>query len=138
MTSIDRLEAAFGVVLDEARKNAAFRERLEGALSGTFAEPGGATRRHRREPASIDPFKIFDSDGETGLRDVLGKLDLEQLKNVISGYDMDRDRLALKWRSPERLIDRIVETVAARRRKGDAFLGEPAGGGSRVGKTTEP
>jgi hypothetical protein len=130
MSTIDRLEAALRVVLDEAKENADFRARLEAALSGPSAG-GGEKRRHRRAQSPVDPFRVFETDGEAGLRTALGRLDLEQLKDVVAGYDMDRDRLALKWRSPDRLIARIVDLVAARRRKGDAFLGEPAAGGGK-------
>ena len=121
MTPIQRLEAALRVILDEAKENPEFLARLDSALAGT-SQPG--RRRNRRESSPLDPFKLFESDGESGLRAALGVLDIERLKDVVSEYDMDRSKLALKWRSAERLVDRIVETVIARNRKGDVFLAE--------------
>jgi hypothetical protein len=38
---------------------------------------------------------------------------------------MDHDRLALRWKNPQRLIERIVETVITRSQKGDVFLAPP-------------
>ena len=35
---------------------------------------------------------------------------------------MDRAKLAMKWQTPERLIDLIVNQTAIRSRKGEAFL----------------
>lgn len=120
MTGIERLEAAFRVVLEEARSNGQFRSRLKAALALHHAEP--TKRRNRRAPASLDPFEVFSSEGETGLRAALQKLDIELLKDIVAEFSMDRDRLAMKWKTPGRLIDRIVETVVARDKKGDAFL----------------
>lgn len=139
MSRIDDLEAAFAVILEEARSNDAFRTRLEVALEGGDPRPSRRRgrlgspdtaasappkRRNRRDKAILDPFAVCASGGEPGLRAALAALDVEKLKDVIAEFDMDRDRLASKWRSPDRLIERIVETVMARNRKGDAFLHE--------------
>lgn len=40
---------------------------------------------------------------------------------------MDHDRLAMKWKDPTRVIDRIVERVVARAAKGSAFRNSAAG-----------
>jgi hypothetical protein len=37
----------------------------------------------------------------------------------------NHDRLALKWKDPQRVIDRIVERVESRTAKGAAFRGRP-------------
>jgi len=50
---------------------------------------------------------------------------IEQLKDIIAAQGMDHDRLALRWKNSQRLIERIVETVVARSRKGDVFLAPP-------------
>lgn len=112
------LQAVFAVIIDEARENARFAARLESAL--TDLQQLRTRKAHRRTKASIDPFELFDI-GEDQLRTALAKLDLEQLKDVVAGYGMDRSRLALKWKSSERLTELIVDTVKARVRKGDAF-----------------
>ena len=36
------------------------------------------------------------------------RLDVDQLKDVVAQHQMDRAKLAMKWRTPERLIDLIV------------------------------
>lgn len=73
----------------------------------------------------IDPFAVFAETGETGLRSSLSELGLEQLRDIVSEHGMDHDRLALKWKDPGRVIDRIVERVESRTAKGAAFRGRP-------------
>ena len=41
---------------------------------------------------------------------------------MIAEHGMDRDKLAMKWKTPDRLIERIVDTVRSRSAKGDVFL----------------
>lgn len=130
----DRLVALFELILREVQDSPKFAEKLESALAGgnlptsrrlkrsRKAAPGKEmTRsRNRRTAAVIDPFEIFSS-GEDHLRAALVRLELEQLKDIVAQYGMDRSRLALKWKAPERLIDLITDTVRTRARKGDAF-----------------
>ncbi len=78
---------------------------------------------NRRSKAVLDPYALF-TPGETHLREKLGSLDLEQLKDVIAEYVMDGAWLAMKWKAPDRLITLIVYTVSTRSRKGDAFRAE--------------
>lgn len=75
---------------------------------------------NRRAPAVLDPFAIHRDD-PSRLVPALRELDTERLKDVVSQYAMDPRRLALRWKSPERLIDLIVNVVEQRARKGDAF-----------------
>lgn len=124
----------FDAVLDEARNNLAFAAKLERALVGETPDGGAiekspgvkpssdapARRLNRRSKAVVDPFGLL-SVGEEHLRAELAKLNLEQLKDIVAEYGMDTARLALKWKSRERLVDFIVTTVAARNRKGDVF-----------------
>ena len=46
---------------------------------------------------------------------------LDQLKDVVAQHRMDRSQLALKWRTPERLIELIVAQTISRAHKGEAF-----------------
>jgi hypothetical protein len=41
---------------------------------------------------------------------------------------MDPGKLVLKWKKPERIIDRIVETSLGRARKGEGFLSSNSSG----------
>lgn len=68
----------------------------------------------------LDPFAAYAA-GKERLRESLAALNVEQLKDIVAGYSMDSARLALKWKTPERLIDLIVSTVETRLKKGDAF-----------------
>lgn len=114
----DRLEAVFEAIIDEARSNKDFAERLERAIAG--AKEGAGRKANRRAKAVLNPFSLFEA-GEQQLRVALAQLHLEQVKDIVAEYGMDRSRLALKWRSSGRLADLIVDTVRARVRKGEAF-----------------
>lgn len=123
MNSVSLLQALFAEILKEVEANPDFAARLLRAIPNTAPESlaGATTRRLRRPPAVIDPFEVYANGGETPLREALGKLDVEQLKDVVAEHGMDQAKLALKWKTPERLIDLIVTSVSARSRKGDAF-----------------
>ncbi|MCV7120524.1 hypothetical protein H7I93_25845 [Mycobacterium nebraskense] len=92
-------------------------------------------RTGRRDPGPIDPFAVYGEVGEDGLRRQLCELELEQLRNIVAEHGMDHDRLAMKWKDPGRVIDRIVEKVSARAVKGSAFRsgteGTPSSGTSK-------
>ena len=107
------------VVLQEIDANPDFAARIEAVL----AEPsqGELKRSNRRPPAVLDPFAVFGERGDSGLRTSLASLSVEQLKDIVAQHGMDRTKLAMKWKTPDRLIDLIVETVEARSKKGDAF-----------------
>jgi hypothetical protein len=125
-------------IADEAERNPAFRERLEQAL-GVFSPGAQATAgrkpalkaeepkrpSNRRAPAALDPVQLA-RQGEDVLRTALGKLDIEQLRDVVADYGMDTGKLVIKWRTPDRIIDRIVEVSRQRAHKGSAFRDSPA------------
>jgi hypothetical protein len=131
--SLSRLTAIFDAVLREAENNHAFSAELERALGVgahdlTQTAPcdperpfdGTRKRSNRRAKAVLDPFSLL-SVGESHLRSELAKLNLDQLRDIVAEYGMDTSRLALKWKSTERLVDFLVSTVVARNRKGDVF-----------------
>ncbi|MGW3683113.1 hypothetical protein [Streptomyces prasinus] len=123
------LARVLGVVASEAARTTRFARALGKALTPpdtqTAPRPVERPRRSRRAPGVIDPFAALAESGETGLRSSLGKLDLEQLRDIVSEHGMDHDRLAMKWKDPQRVIDRIVERVESRTAKGAAFRGRP-------------
>lgn len=81
---------------------------------------GVKRRGGRRTPAILDPIELA-AQGEAGLRNRLNGLDLELLLDIVAQYGMDPGKLVMKWRDPDRVIDRIVEISLARATKGDAF-----------------
>ncbi|AWZ24404.1 hypothetical protein CEJ39_09590 [Rhodococcus pyridinivorans] len=130
------LVALVQVIADEAARTPRFARALAGALSVTAdasaptPAPAPATRpaaartsarRSRRAPGAFDPFVVFRESGEATLRERLSTLGVEQLKDIIAEHAMDDDKLAMRWRTPSKLQDRIVERVKALTTKGDAF-----------------
>lgn len=92
----------------------------------TPAPPTGTTaptRRTRaaRTPAVLDPFQTLRSAGQDGLSTQLGRLDLEQLRDIIHQYGMDPDRRAMKWKTISKVRDRIVERALATSTRDNAF-----------------
>lgn len=120
----NRLDSFIAVVARQAATDPAFAADLAGALGVDRSEArngAGASRKGgRRSPGPFDPFTVY-ADGEDALRRCLEACDLEELRNIVAEHGMDHDRLAMKWKTPDRLVERIVTTVAARVRKGEAF-----------------
>ena len=82
---------------------------------------GPARAVNRRAAAVLDPISLA-REGEDVLRSKLDALTLEQLKDVVAEHGMDPGRLVMKWKTPDRVIDRIVEYSVVRAKKGEAFL----------------
>lgn len=117
------LARLFGVVAAEAARGPRFANALNRALQGgATATPADRPKRAaRRRPGPFDPFAVYAESEEGGLRQRLEALDLEQLRDIIAEHGMDSDRLAMKWKDPQRVTDRIVERVVSRAAKGSAF-----------------
>src|SRR4051812_10047436 len=77
-------------------------------------------RTGRRDAPVLDPFEIYRLDPDA-LAGRLAALDLEQLRDVVAFYGMDPRRLVMKWKTADRVIAHIVDTVQTRSRKGDVF-----------------
>ena len=123
------------VVANEAARTARFSKALstviavpetEHVAGESIGTAGARTSRQqkragRRNSGVLDPYAVYSETGDSGLHARLAALDLEQLRDIIAEHGMDHDRLAMKWKDPERVIDRIVEKVASRASKGSAF-----------------
>jgi hypothetical protein len=100
----------------EAARDPEFGRALRRAIDTAMPK-----RRRRREPAVVDVFAAYASGGERELRRVLTPLTVDELKDIVAQHRMDRSQLALKWRTPDRLIDLIVTQTLSRAHKGEAF-----------------
>jgi hypothetical protein len=125
----DTLTRVVVAVADEALRSPRFADSLTHATTPTVgaaptadeAAPVLAKRSRRRATAAIDPFAVYQDQAEDGLRARLGDLNVDQLKDIIAEHGMDHDRLAMRWKTPKKLVDRIVEKVIAGAAKGSAF-----------------
>lgn len=117
------------VIADQAERDPEFARRVGEVLGmeerasrdrvkSAVAPP--SRPKHRRPPAVLDPVASA-REGEEALRSRLDGLSLDQLRDIVADYGMDPGRLVMKWKSPERVIDRIVEISLSRAQKGDAF-----------------
>ena len=70
-------------------------------------------RRNRASLVRVDPIQLAEQ-GEDVLRSQLGRLNLDQLHDIIAAFSMDTEQHMMKWRSPELMIERIVEVSLAR------------------------
>jgi hypothetical protein len=131
------------VVAEEALQNAGFGARLSEVLTIGHANekvvtpretrttpvalaPKGVStkarpKRGRRAPGPWDPYSVYAEVGESGLREQLNRLELEQLRDIVAEHSMNNDGLAMRWTKAERLVGRIVDRVVDRSAKGDAF-----------------
>lgn len=112
-----RVSAFFKTISDEVMSNPAFAAKLEAALRES---PTGRARG-KRAPAMLDPVSAFEAGGEEALRERLRTLSIDQLKDIVSEYGMDKSHLVMKWTKVDRVIEHIVGSAATRARKGDAF-----------------
>ena len=142
------LKELFRTIVAEAERNPDFRHELEKIIGGVQpkAEEALVTKRRGRPAAMLNPREAIKAEdaqvnkrpknrrtaavlnpyeaikqGEHSLATQLQSLNIEQLKDVVSEFAIDSSKLALKWKSRERLIDLIVLTTKGRLEKGDAF-----------------
>jgi hypothetical protein len=109
-------------VAGEAERNTRLAKALYAAIAvPEDSETDHSKRPHRRASGVLDPFAVYSDAGEDGLRARLGELSLDQLRDIVAEHGMDNDRLAMRWKDPTRVIDRIVERVTTRLTKGSAF-----------------
>lgn len=144
------LKELFRTIVAEAERNPTFLQELErvvrGAQRKTEETQIGKKSRNRHATGAVNPHEVIKMDaaqvntrpknrraaamvnpyeaikqGEQSLASQLQSLNIDQLKDVVSEFAIDSSKLALKWKSRERLIDLIVLTTKGRLEKGDAF-----------------
>lgn len=120
------LKEVFDEVLREVRANPDLGSRL-GRIVEKYTSITGkpSVRPHRRKPGAFDPMVVYRENSDK-LKSRLMELNIEELKDIIAEQGMDRSKLAMKWKTKERLINLIVTTVENRVHKGDAFRTLPS------------
>lgn len=104
----------------EVETNDALRQRLSALLPGPDRPPAAPKKANRRKPGVLDPLKVF-RESPNDLKPRLEVLGLEELKDIVAEQGMDRSKLAMKWKTKDRLIELILAQVKSRVEKGDAF-----------------
>lgn len=121
-----QLARLFAAIATEAGRgprlaNALTKALREPASVGRESRPASPRSSNRRNAGPFDPFTVRAEGGEKLLREQLTNLSLDQLRDIVAEHGMDNDRLAMKWKDPQRVIDRIIERVNSRSEKGSAF-----------------
>lgn len=119
------LEHVLQAISDEAEHNPTFAFKIAEALrldARAHANEGSVRgqQRNKRMKAALDPYAVI-TEGIEVLKARLSSLEVDQLKDIVSEHSLDASRLVLKWRTKERLIAFIVNTVRMRVEKGDVF-----------------
>ncbi|NOX73487.1 MAG: hypothetical protein GXP03_07655 [Alphaproteobacteria bacterium] len=107
----------------QAKKDPEFARVLDdilGSPSSKKAKTSVSRPRNRRAPSVFNPIE-FARDGDMELRKKLSELSIEQLKDMVAEHGMDPGKLVMKWKSTEKIVDRIVDISLSRAQKGDAF-----------------
>lgn len=122
MKTENKLKKLFSLLIGAAKRDPSLAAEIDELLgAGTSDSSISSSRsRTRRKPAAFDPFVVYE-EGEPALRERLGGLGLEELKDIVAEHGMDVGKLVLKWKTQERIIEHIISTVQARSKKGDAF-----------------
>ena len=131
MDTTKLIKRIFAEIQREVDTNDALRQRLAALLPGLESPPASPRKSNRRKPGAFDPLAVF-RESPNDLKPRLEALGVEELKDIIAEQGMDRSKLAMKWKTKERLVDLILSQVKARVEKGDAFRDpdpEPANGG---------
>lgn len=120
------LKEVFNEVLKEVHANPDLNSRL-GKIIEKYTPGTGkpSVRPHRRKPGAFDPMVVYRENPDK-LKSQLEELNIEGLKDIIAEQGMDRSKLAMKWRTKERLINLIITTAESRVHKGDAFRTLPS------------
>jgi hypothetical protein len=118
-------DATFAVHIQSALEESGLLGSLESreALRPSSRKSGGrlGSPKESKPIAPLDPFQVFREQGDTGLRETLEKIDLEELHAIVRKYRLDPARVSSRWTRSERVIDLIVDQVMAYARHGQAF-----------------
>lgn len=126
MNTKQRLKLLCNAVIEEMAKNDDFKAKIEAIFDDNRGSNVGMNEarlkgKQKRKPSIINPYELV-KQGEDVLFSQLENMDIEQLKDTILDYNMDNAKLAMKWKSSDRLRSLIVDTAKRRSTKGNVFL----------------
>lgn len=78
--------------------------------------------RTYKDAPLIDAIDVYNNLGSDGLRFALDKLEISELRKIIMQNSLDPSKLSNKWKNKEKMINFILERIAARNSKGNAFM----------------
>ena len=110
-----RLRRISNVIINQAKADADFAEKLDIAITGTIRSV------KRRDPPALDPVELMILGNDDGLIEQLNALSEDQLRNIIACYRLDLTGRAMHWRKKDQLIHFITESAKSRATKGDVF-----------------
>jgi hypothetical protein len=106
------------VIAEEISSNPKFSDKLE--VIFREIEPINKPKSRKRTPVTIDPFILLEQ-GEDVLHAELHKLEIGELKAIISTNSMDTSRRTGRWKDRDKLEEYIVETTKRISSRGKAF-----------------
>ncbi|WP_322514200.1 hypothetical protein SR870_14240 [Rhodopseudomonas palustris] len=118
------LRGLVDLIAEEAEKNAAFSDRLNGLLETIPVREEAIKPKKARDNSA----KIPDIYAENAVRSAddfllwLRELPLDTLRSVIRLNDFDPTRRTTKWKDPEKLATFIADNLRARSARGSAFM----------------
>lgn len=104
----------------------AARPSEEGALGQhpTAEKPALAEKKppakRRRRPSPLNPYQVARESGSDELRRRLASLDIEELKDIVVEYGWNYAPPATGWKTPAKIIDRILRGVESGIERGGA------------------
>lgn len=117
------------VVEDEAEVNPAFAERIAALLAAASEElsPRNAVGKRGERPSRSsvevpDVFAAFTEKGEEEFGFWLRGHDVATLRAIVKQNGFDPGKVTRNWKEPDKFNALIQEQVAARLRRGSAFL----------------
>lgn len=116
-------------VLEEMQTNPVFAKKLADILfeDTSFVVDKSRTKKKpiksKRKKALFNPVVyLLEHEMQNKVLEVeLGKLEINQLKDMISEYDMDPNKEATRWRKKEKFISLILERSLKRSNHGKVF-----------------
>ena len=117
-----KIKLILNVILDEIETNEKFQKRfLEIFDINPDKEIKSKKKNNRRDKPVLNPITIIQ-DNNTNIRYELEKLSIKELKDIIAYFNMDKTKVAMKWKNKEKIINLIIEISTLRASKGSAFM----------------